>query len=107
MIERKKKVVMGLTATFVSMVVFAIYGNLISTCVAFVVAFVVTFSIFRFMTSLKKSDRIKKIEGIFPDFLQLVASNLRAGMTVDRAMLLSSRPEFAPLDEEIFRAGKD
>lgn len=59
------------------------------------------------MSSLKKLSRIKKLEAVFPDFLQLVASNLRAGMTVDRAMLLSAREEFAPLDREILQAGKD
>jgi len=49
----------------------------------------------------------EKIETVFPDFLQLVASNLRAGITVDRAMLLSARPEFAPLDKEILQSGRD
>ena len=51
------------------------------------------------------SARVKKVEAIFPDFLQLMASNLRAGMTIDRAILTSSRPEFAPLDEEIVTTG--
>ena len=56
---------------------------------------------------LKKADRIKKIENVFPDFLQLMSSNLRAGMTIDRALLLGSRPEFSPLDVEILNTGKD
>lgn len=107
MAERKKKVIVGIIAIFVSIVAFVICGNFIHTGVTFVVVFVVVFSIVRFMAILKKADRIRKIEGIFPDFLQLVASNLRAGMTVDRAMLLSSRPEFAPLDKEILQVGKD
>ena len=37
------------------------------------------------------------IEDALPDALQLMASNLRAGMTPDKALLLSSRPEFGPL----------
>jgi hypothetical protein len=36
-----------------------------------------------------------------------MSSNLRAGMTVDRALILSSRKEFYPLDREIMRVGKD
>lgn len=56
---------------------------------------------------LKKSARIKKMESVFPDFIELMASNLRSGMTIDRALLLSSRKEFAPLDEEILHLGKD
>ena len=107
MIRRRGRVVMGIIAILVSMVVFAIYGSAISTSVAFIVTFILAFLTFKFTASLKKSARIKKIEDVFPDFLQLVASNLRAGMTIDRAMLLSSRPEFAPLDEEILRTGKD
>jgi len=47
------------------------------------------------------------MEAAFPDFLQLMSSNLRAGMTIDRALLLSSRKEFAPLDKEILSLGKD
>lgn len=57
--------------------------------------------------SLEKSTRIKKIEAAFPDFLDLVSSNLRAGMTIDKALLTSSREEFAPLDAEIMQLGKD
>ncbi len=56
---------------------------------------------------LKEAARIRKIEDSFPDFLQLMASNLRAGMTVDRAMILSARPEFDPLDKEILNVGKE
>ena len=51
--------------------------------------------------------RMKKIEEVFPDFVELMASNLRAGMTIDKALLVSSRKEFTPLDEEILRLGKD
>lgn len=51
--------------------------------------------------------KIKKMEDAFPDFLELMASNLRAGMTIDKALLASSREEFAPLDLEIMKLGKD
>ncbi len=75
--------------------------------ISFVMTFVVIVGYFYVKRSLDKSARIKKIEGVYPDFLQLMSSNLRAGMTIDKAMLLSSRPEFDPLDAEIFKAGKD
>lgn len=60
-----------------------------------------------FRNRLKEAEKIKKMEDAFPDFLQLMASNLRAGMTIDKAILLSSRPEFAHLDKEILNVGKD
>ena len=52
-------------------------------------------------------NRIKKMELAFPDFISLMASNLRAGMTIDRALVLSARKEFDPLDKEILQVGKD
>jgi pilus assembly protein TadC len=107
MIERKKEVLMVIFAIFVSIITFIIYGNFILVGVFFVIGFLIAFFSSKFISSLKKSDRINKIEDIFPDFLQSVSSNLRAGMTVDRAILLSARPEFAPLDKEILQAGKD
>lgn len=56
---------------------------------------------------LVASARIRKMEEVFPDFIELVASNLRAGMTIDKALLLSARKEFAPLDVEIEALGKE
>jgi archaeal flagellar protein FlaJ len=67
----------------------------------FTVAYIITRS---FMI---ESRRRKKMEDAFPDFIELMASNLRAGMTVDKALLLSSRKEFHPLDDEILLLGKD
>jgi len=51
--------------------------------------------------------KIKKMELVFPDFIELMSSNLRAGMTTDKALLLSSRKEFHPLDDEILILGKE
>ena len=62
---------------------------------------------FYFKTSLKSGEKIKKIESFFPDAISLMASNLRSGVTVDRAFLLSARPEFNPLDKEILKTGKE
>ncbi|MBS3088694.1 type II secretion system F family protein [Candidatus Pacearchaeota archaeon] len=74
-------------------------------------AFILMFGLFEFYEFVKKklkiSEDIKKMEEVFPDFISLMASNLRAGMTIDQAMLLSSREEFAPLDKQIVRVGKD
>ncbi len=50
--------------------------------------------------------RSRFIENVLPDALQLMSSNIRVGMTTDRAFLLSARPEFGPLEKEIRRVGK-
>jgi len=62
---------------------------------------------FYFLIQLKEYKRIKKMEEVFPDFLQLMSSNLRAGITIDRSMLLSVREEFNPLDKEINKTGRE
>ena len=56
---------------------------------------------------IKRDSEVKKMELVFPDFLEMMSSNLRAGMTIDRALLMSAREEFSPLDTEIFKLGKD
>lgn len=105
--RRKKSLVMTAISLMVGVGTYIINGSFIVTGVTFFMTFFMIYLALEFMITLKKSDRVKKIEGVFPDFLQLVASNLRAGMTVDKAMLLSARPEFAPLDKEILQSGRD
>jgi len=81
--------------------------NITESGIALIAAFVLVLLYFFLKSRLVKSANIKKMEDAFPDFISLMASNLRAGMTVDRALLLSSRKEFAPLDKEIMLLGKD
>ncbi len=79
---------------------------LISIILAFAIP-ISTYFYFHFLTQLKKYSRVKKMEEVFPDFLQLMSSNLRAGITIDKSMLLSVREEFDPLDKEIQKAGRE
>ncbi len=55
--------------------------------------------------SLIADSRARFIEQMLPDNLQLISGNVRAGMTVDKAIWLSARPEFGILEEEIRKAG--
>ncbi|MGC9149935.1 MAG: type II secretion system F family protein [Candidatus Micrarchaeia archaeon] len=50
---------------------------------------------------LQIDTRRSKMEEILPDFLQITAANIRSGMPIDRAMVYSARPEFAPLTQEV------
>ena len=59
-----------------------------------------------FYLLLRADTKARIVEGVLPDALQLMASNLRAGLTTDRALLLSARPEFGPLQHEINEVGK-
>jgi len=56
---------------------------------------------------LKADKKGKFVEEILPDVLLLMSSNLKAGLTTDRALLMAARPEFGPFKEEINRVGKE
>lgn len=71
------------------------------------VIFVALMILLYFKVGLQASARIKKMEEVFPDVISLMASNLRSGITIDRAFLLAAKPEFDPLDKEILKTGKD
>jgi len=86
---------------------YCFFRNIIISGVSFIGFIILFFAFAFFRKSLKESERKRKMEAVFPDFLQLMSSNLRAGMTVSKAMLLSAREEFSPLDSEILRVGKD
>ncbi|MBI5223701.1 type II secretion system F family protein [Candidatus Micrarchaeota archaeon] len=50
---------------------------------------------------MKADDRRNKLEIVLPDFLNLVSSNIKAGMTLDQAIWYSAKPEFGILTTEI------
>lgn len=109
--EKKKNFIFNVLSVLFSLVVGAaillVNGDIVASIVSTIVLIVLVFVFGYVRKVLKKASRLKKMEDAFPDFLQLVSSNLRAGITVDKAILLSSRKEFAPLDNEIMLAGKD
>jgi len=47
------------------------------------------------------NERSQRVDVILPDFLLIVAANLRSGMTPYAAFQSSARPEFGPLQSEI------
>ncbi|MFH0714513.1 MAG: type II secretion system F family protein [Candidatus Diapherotrites archaeon] len=51
--------------------------------------------------SITSESKGKFVEKILPDVLQLIASNIKAGLTTERAFIVSARPEFGPLEEEL------
>jgi flagellar protein FlaJ len=55
---------------------------------------------------LVADSRANFADEILPDVLSLFSSNIRSGLTPDKALMLTARPEFGPLEEEIKRAAK-
>ncbi|MCX6816023.1 MAG: type II secretion system F family protein [Candidatus Aenigmarchaeota archaeon] len=73
-------------------------------------SFLITFVLFQFMIYmwlvLRADGKAKFVENILPDVLMLMAMNIRSGMTTDRALIMTARPEFGLLEKELNRAGK-
>tara|TARA_Y100000310_G_scaffold341125_2_gene439251 strand:- start:21 stop:998 length:978 start_codon:yes stop_codon:yes gene_type:complete len=74
--------------------------------VFFILLFVVHFTTYAWLL-LNADARARFVEDLLPDMLQLMSSNLRAGYTIDRALLFSARPEFGRFKKEIERVGKE
>ena len=87
-----------------------LFSSFFSTAVSIALSFVllIFIEVFLYYSIVLKADSIaRKLEKVLPDALQLMASNLRAGMTTERALLLSSRIEFGELKGEIDRVGRE
>ncbi len=56
---------------------------------------------FLFYPYYKSEERAKKVESYLPDFLNLMAANVRSGMTPTIAMLNAAKEEFGTLSEEV------
>lgn len=63
--------------------------------------------LFYFAVDLKIFRRKVDIEDVLPDFLQLTASNINAGMTIDKALWFAVRPRFGVLAKEIETVAKE
>ncbi|MBS3149758.1 type II secretion system F family protein [Candidatus Woesearchaeota archaeon] len=99
-------VIFGLgLSLFFSFITASVFNTnvIILTLLIFIIYIVIIYMLL-LVRSKKKSSQI---EAALPDALQLMSGNLRAGMTTDRALLLSSREEFGALKYEIDIIGKE
>ncbi|VVB76296.1 Type II secretion system (T2SS), protein F [Candidatus Tiddalikarchaeum anstoanum] len=47
------------------------------------------------------------VERILPDVVSLLSSNIRSGLTIDQALILSTRDEFGSFKEDLIKASKE
>lgn len=96
------------TAFTVYMFGFTLFG--LSTGQLMIIFSLISFFVFEaFMHALLiiVSDKIANFtDDILPDALRLISANIRSGFTPDRALLLSARPEFGPLERQIIKTAK-
>ncbi|MEM3556126.1 MAG: type II secretion system F family protein [Candidatus Micrarchaeia archaeon] len=64
-------------------------------------AFAFTLLTLYLVLHFRVEDRRKRIENVLPDALQLIAANIRAGLTPLAALRTAARSEFGPLEEEV------
>jgi len=73
-----------------------------------VIALPTGFEIFMHASLVTIADaKAKFVEEVLPDILRLLSANLRSGLTIDKALLLSARPEFGFLEKELKTAAKE
>lgn len=99
--------------TMVGIVISVIIAVIVNSYLKYniIAVFIVTLIAYAFavyiLLQLSAESKAKFVESILPDALQLMASNIRAGLTTDKALLLAARPEFGPLKEEISKVGRE
>lgn len=78
---------------------------------SFLMVFIISFIVLEvasFFWIISRADKKAKIiENYLPDALLLMSSNLKSGLTTDKALLLSARPDFGPLQKEIELVSND
>ncbi len=73
----------------------------------FIVLLFILWVLFYVAIDLKIFRRKIDIEDVLPDYLQLTASNIKSGMTIDRALWYAVRPRFGVLAKEIETVAKE
>lgn len=95
-----KNLFISLILTIVCVVLAFITGMILILSSVGLGAFIL-FQVYVYLRVYYKMEyRTKKAEEALPDALQLMSSNLRAGMTPYQAMVAASRKDFGPLSEE-------
>lgn len=79
------------------------FAEFLESLLVGIVSFAVSETLFFLLLTIIADNRARKIEEALPDALQMISANMRAGMTIENAVLASARPEFGPLEEEIRR----
>jgi len=97
---------LGIAAVFAVYLTILLSLSTIMTIAAFGVTYLlIEVAVYAWLV-LKSSAKARFAEDVLPDALMMMSMNIKAGLTTDRALLESARPEFGPLEVEIRRAGK-
>lgn len=99
-------ILFGITLSLYAGYIISIFSTL-PFILGSIAAFIIIEAIFYLWIIFSVNSKTRAVELVLPDALQLMSSNIRAGLTTDRALMLSARPEFGPLTDEIKRIGRE
>lgn len=77
------------------------YSMLVRSAVFAISAPAVALLVPYLIVSIAAERRKNEIENVLPDALLLISANLKSGVSIDKAFLMSARDEFGPLAEEL------
>lgn len=77
------------------------YGLLFKAVAIVILGSITPFLIPYIIISIAAERRKNEMENVLPDALLLVSANLKSGLSIEKAFLLSARDEFGPLAEEL------
>jgi pilus assembly protein TadC len=83
-----------------------IMGTVITWFIIQIIIVLLLISTIYFYVDLKIFNRTRQMEDVLPDFLQVVSSNLKGGMSFEKALWAGINPRFSVLSEEIAIAAK-
>lgn len=105
--KRLNLTTVGIISLVLAIFVYYLTKSIINSLVTLVVTIGVILTYSSTNKKLAETRKIRTMESVFPDFLQLISSNLKAGIPIDKSIVISSRKEFSPLDEQINQFGRD
>lgn len=104
-IDNEERMVISLGAFSFMAVIMAIallpYSSVFKVVAALIFGPITPFLIPYILISIAAEKRKSEMENVLPDALLLVSANLKSGLSIEKAFLLSARDEFGPLAEEL------
>lgn len=77
-----------------------------SPSIVFPISFLGFVGLVYILLKIKSENKGKFVEKVLPDALRLIASNMKSGLTTERALFVAGRPEFGVLQLELRDASK-
>ncbi len=97
---------MGETLGMINSIVLQFFGTaIIFAAMMFTIIGVIIMFIYVYM-DIRIFNRTRRMEEILPDFLEVVSSNLKGGMSFEKALWMAINPKFGVLANEIALAAK-